>query len=39
MVSFKASSTLIKVEVLSLEEDKARIASLHPQSDVLQEGC
>ena len=39
MVSFKASSTLIWVEVLSLEEDKTRITSLHPQSDGLQEGC
>ena len=35
MVSFRASSTLIRVEVLSLEEDKTRITSLHPQSDGL----
>ena len=39
MASFKASSTLIRVEVLSLEEDKTRITSLHTQSDGLQEGC
>ena len=35
MVSFRASSTLIRVEVLSLEEDKTRINSFHPQSDGL----
>ena len=35
MVSFRASSTLIRVEVLSPEEVKTRITSLHPQSDGL----
>ena len=35
MVSFRASSTLIRVEVLSLEEVKTRITSHHLQSDGL----